>query len=138
MEYKSAMSEEREADVHGRPDVRRSGNIWHFRADDGDVYLPARDIVLRLREDSVAAVKHEVNADSVALAEKSDVFVFGEQSAGILARSIDGFDAARDVGFVGSFGKPEQRGIIVVSRKEIGRHADIQTGDIVKIFVHIQ
>ena len=138
MEYKSAMSEEREADVHGRPDVRRSGNIWHFRADDGDVYLPARDIVLRLREDSVAAVEHEVNADSVALAEKSDVFVLGEQSGRILARSIDGFDAARDVGFVGSVVKPEQRGIIVVSRKEIGRHADIQPGDIVKIFVHIQ
>ena len=138
MEYKSAMSEEREADVHGRPDVRRSGNIWHFRADDGDVYLPARDIVLRLREDSVAAVKHEVNADSVALAEKSDVFVFGEQSSGIHSRSIDGFNAARDLCFVGSDRKPEQRGIIVVSRKEIGRHADIQTGDIVKIFVHIQ
>lgn len=138
MEYKSAMSEEREADVHGRPDVRRSGNIWHFRADDGDVYLPARDIVLRLREDSVAAVKHEVNADSVALAEKSDVFVLGEQSGRILARSIDGFDAADDVCFVGSVVKPEQRGIIAVSRKEIGRHADIQTGDIVKIFVHIQ
>lgn len=138
MEYKSAMSEEREADVHGRPDVRRSGNIWHFRVDDGDVYLPACDIVLRMREDSVAAVEHEVNADSVALAEKSDVFVLGEQSGRILARSIDGFDAARDVGFVGSVVKPEQRGIIVVSRKEIGRHADIQTGDIVKIFVHIQ
>lgn len=138
MEYKSAMSEEREADVHGRPDVRRSGNIWHFRADDGDVYLSARDIVLRLREDSVTAVEHEVNADSVALAEKSDVFVLGEQSGRILARSIDGFDAARDVGFVGSVVKPEQRGIIVVNRKEIGRHADIQPGDIVKIFVHIQ
>ena len=120
MEYKSAMSEEREADVHGRPDVRRSGNIWHFRADDGDVYLPARDIVLRLREDSVAAVEHEVNADSVALAEKSDVFVLGEQSGRILARSIDGFDAARDVGFVGSVVKPEQRGIIVISGNEIG------------------
>lgn len=120
MEYKSTMSEEREADVHGRPDVRRSGNIWHFRADDDDVYLPARDIVLRLREDSVAAVKHEVNADSVALAEKSDVFVLGEQSGRILARSIDGFDAADNVCFVGSFGKPEQRGIIVVSGNEIG------------------
>ena len=120
MEYKSAVGKEREADVHGRPDVRRSGNIWHFRADDGDVYLPARDIVLRLREDSVAAVEHEVNADSVALAEKSDVFVLGEQSGRILARSIDGFDAACDVGFVGSFGKPEQRGIIVVSGNEIG------------------
>lgn len=138
MEYKSAMSEEREADVHGRPDVRRSGNIWHFRADDGDVYLPARDIVLRLREDSVTAVEHEVNADSVALAEQAYVFVFGEQSGKILARSIDGFDAARDVGFVGSFGKPEQRGIIVVSGNEIGYYADIQPGDIVKIFVHIQ
>ena len=138
MEYKSAMSEEREADVHGRPDVRRSGNIWHFRADDGDVYLPACDIVLRLREDSVAAVEHEVNADSVALAEKSDVFVLGEQSSRILARSIDGFDAARDVGFVGSDGKPEKRGIIVVSGNEIGGHADIQPGDIVKVFVHIQ
>ena len=132
------MSEEREADVHGRPDVRRSGNIWHFRADDGDVYLPARDIVLRLREDSVTAVEHEVNADSVALAEQAYVFVFGEQSGKILARSIDGFDAARDVGFVGSFGKPEQRGIIVVSGNEIGYYADIQPGDIVKIFVHIQ
>ena len=65
-------------------------------------------------------MKHEVNADSVALAEKSDVFVFGEQSAGILARSIDGFDAARDVGFVGSVVKPEQRGIIVISGNEIG------------------
>ena len=114
------MSEEREADVHGRPDVRRSGNIWHFRADDGDVYLPARDIVLRLREDSVAAVEHEVNADSVALAEQAYVFVFGEQSSGIHSRSIDGFDAARDVGFVGSVVKPEQRGIIVISGNEIG------------------
>ena len=120
MEHKSAVGEEREADVHGCPDVRCSGNIWHFRTNNGDVYLPARDIVLRLREDSVAAVKHEVNADSVALAEKSDVFVFGEQSAGILARSIDGFDAADDVCFVGSDGKPEQRGIIVVSGNEIG------------------
>lgn len=138
MEYKSAVGKEREADVHGCPDVRCSGNIWHFRTNNGDVYLPARDIVLRLREDSVAAVEHEVNADSVALAEKSDVFVLGEQSGRILARSIDGFDAARDVGFVGSFGKPEQRGIIVVSGRKIGGHADIQPGDIVKIFVHIQ
>ena len=138
MENKSAVGKEREADIHGCPDVRCSGNIWHFRADDGDVYLPARDIVLRLREDSVAAVKHEVNADSVALAEKSDVFVLGEQSGRILARSIDGFDAADDVCFVGSVVKPEQRGIIVVSRRKIGGHADIQPGDIVKIFVHIQ
>lgn len=138
MEHKSAMSEEREADVHGCPDVRCSGNIWHLRTNNGDVYLPARDIVLRLREDSVAAVEHEVNADSVALAEQSDVVGFGEQSALILARCIDGFDAARDVGFVRSFGKPEQRGIIVVSGNEIGRHSDIQPGDIVKIFVHIQ
>ena len=120
MEYKSAMSEEREADVHGRPDVRRSGNIWHFRADDGDVYLSARDIVLRLREDSVTAVEHEVNADSVAIAEQAYVFVFGEQSAEILSRSIDGFNAARDLCFVGSDGKPEKRGIIVVSGNEIG------------------
>ena len=83
-------------------------------------------------------MKHEVNADSVALAEKSDVFVLGEQSSRILARSIDGFDAARDVGFVGSDGKPEKRGIIVVSGNDIGGHADIQPGDIVKVFVHIQ
>ena len=138
MENKSAVGKEREADVHGCPDVRRSGNIWHFRTNNGDVYLPARDIVLRLREDSVAAVEHEVNADSVALAEQAYVFVLGEQSGRILARSIDGFDAARDVGFVGSVVKPEQHGIIVVSRNEIGRHADIQPGDIVKIFVHIQ
>lgn len=120
MEYKSAMSEEREAYVHGCPDVRCSGNIWHFRTNNGDVYLSARDIVLRLREDSVAAVEHEVNADSVALAEKSDVFVLGEQSGRILARSIDGFDAADDVCFVGSVVKPEQRGIIVISGNEIG------------------
>lgn len=138
MENKSAVGKEREADIHGCPDVRCSGNIWHFRTDDAHAYLPARDIVLRLSEDSVAAVEHEVNADSVALAEKSDVFVLGEQSGRILARSIDGFDAARDVGFVGSVVKPEQRGIIVISGNEIGRHADIQPGDIVKIFVHIQ
>ena len=138
MEHKSAMSEEREAYVHGCPDVRCSGNIWHFRANNGDVYLSARDVVLRLREDSVTAVEHEVNAYSVALAEQAYVFVFGEQSAGILSRSIDGFNAARDVCFVGSDGKPEQHGIIVVSRRKIGGHADIQPGDIVKIFVHIQ
>ena len=120
MEHKSAVGEEREADIHGCPDVRCSSNIWHFRTNNGDVYLPTRDIVLRLREDSVAAVKHEVNADSVALAEQAYVFVFGEQSGRILARSIDGFDAADDVCFVGSDGKPEQRGIIVVSGNEIG------------------
>lgn len=138
MENKSAVGEEREADVHGCPDVRCSGNIWHFRTNNGDVYLSARDIVLRLREDSVTAVEHEVNADSVALAEQAYVFVLGEQSGRILARSIDGFNAARDLCFVGSDGKPEQRGIIVVSGNEIGYYADIQPGDIVKIFVHIQ
>ena len=138
MENKSAVGKEREAYVHGCPDVRCSGNIWHFRTNNGDVYLSARDIILRLREDSVTAVEHEVNADSVALAEQAYVFVFGEQSAGILSRSIDGFDAARYVCFVESAGKPEQRGIIVVSRRKIGGHADIQPGDIVKIFVHIQ
>ena len=138
MENKSAVGKEREADIHGCPDVRCSGNIWHFRTNNGDVYLPARDIVLRLSENSVAAVEHEVNADSVALAEQSNIVGFGEQSALILARCIDGFDAARDVGYIGSVGKPEQSGIIVVSRNEIGEHADIQPGNIVKIFVHIQ
>ena len=120
MENKSAVGKEREAYVHGRPDVRCSGNIGHFRTNNGDVYLSARDIVLRLREDSVTAVEHEVNADSVALAEQAYVFVFGKQSAGILLRSIDGFDAADDVCFVGSVVKPEQRGIIVISGNEIG------------------
>lgn len=138
MEHKSAVGEQRVANIHGCPDVGHSGNIWHFRTDNGDVYLPARDVVLRLSEDSVAAVEQQVNADSVAVAEQADVFVFREQSAFIHARSIDGFDAADDIGNVGSVGKPEQRGIIVVSRHEIGRQADIQPGDIVKIFIHIQ